>query len=116
MLAFSAVDFMNFNRELMFCYVCVRMLMFCNVCVCMLMFCYVYQWEQRVAKSQEGFEEISKTIRKELAHFERQKVRDFKATIVNYLQTMMNNQQQVSLYCTGWRKKIGTILNASLKM
>lgn len=58
----------------------------------------IQEWEQRVTKTQEGFEEISKTIRKELAHFERQKVRDFKATILNYLQTMMNNQQQLATY------------------
>lgn len=58
----------------------------------------ISEWEERVTKSQESFEEISRNIRKELAFFERQKVRDFKTTIVNYLQTMMNNQQQLATY------------------
>jgi len=53
------------------------------------------QLEQRVVKNEEDFNEMSKTIRKELARFDRQKARDFKATVANYLQCMANYQQQV---------------------
>lgn len=58
----------------------------------------IVEWEQRVTKSQESFDEISRNIRKELDLFERQKVRDFKSTVINYLQVMMNNQQQLASY------------------
>ena len=51
--------------------------------------------EQRVAKSEEEFNDISETIRKEMARFDRQKALDFKSTVVNYLQCLMNYQQQV---------------------
>jgi len=38
---------------------------------------------------------VSETIRKELARFDREKARDFKSAVINYLQCMMNYQQQV---------------------
>lgn len=61
----------------------------------------VWKLEQRVTKNEEDFKEISETIRKELARFDRQKARDFKSTVVNYLQCMMNYQQQVNSHM--WR-------------
>ena len=61
--------------------------------------CYVMadgqQLEQTVAKNEEDFKEMSETIRKELARFDRQKAQDFKSTIANYLQCMVNYQQKV---------------------
>lgn len=51
--------------------------------------------EQRDAKSEEEFNDISETIRKEMARFDRQKALDFKSTVVSYLQCLMNYQQQV---------------------
>lgn len=56
-----------------------------------------WQLEQRVAKNEEDFKEVSETIRKELARFDQQKAQDFKSTVVNYLQCMMNYQQQVNV-------------------
>ena len=56
----------------------------------------MFQWEQKVDKGQEDFEVISKNIRKEMARFEKQRVRDFRNTIIHYLESLMNNQQQVS--------------------
>lgn len=53
--------------------------------------------EQRVVKNEEDFREVSETIRKELERFDEQKAQDFKSTIANYLQCMMNYQQQVNL-------------------
>ena len=49
----------------------------------------ISELEQRVTKTEEDFKEISETVRKELTRFDRQKARDFKSTVVNYLQCMM---------------------------
>ena len=46
-------------------------------------------------QGQEEFEEISKQIRKEVAAFEKRRVKDFKHTIIKYLELLMNNQIQV---------------------
>jgi len=54
------------------------------------------QLEQRVAKNEEDFKEVSETIRKELERFDQQKADDFKSTVANYLQCMMSYQQKVN--------------------
>jgi sorting nexin-1/2 len=54
-----------------------------------------FQWEQKVDRGQEDFDRISKAIRKEMVRFDKQRVKDFKSTIIHYLETLMNNQQQV---------------------
>lgn len=56
------------------------------------------QWEKKVDKYQEEFDTISKNIRVEITRFEKQRVKDFKATIINYLESLMSNQQQVGQY------------------
>lgn len=58
--------------------------------------CGGWQLEQRVVKNEEEFKEVSATIRKELERFDQQKAQDFKSTVANYLQCMMNYQQQVN--------------------
>ena len=46
-------------------------------------------------KGQEEFETISKNIRKEIAKFEKNRVIDFKSSIIKYLESLMEHQQQV---------------------
>lgn len=58
------------------------------------------QWEQRVERSQEEFETISKQLRKELGRFDRQRCRDFRTSIVVYLESLMSTQQQVVFECS----------------
>ncbi|KAK2175634.1 hypothetical protein NP493_718g04003 [Ridgeia piscesae] len=58
----------------------------------------ITQLEMKVEQGERDFEAISKTIRKEVVRFERQRVRDFKSTIINYLESLMNNQQQLIKY------------------
>ncbi|XP_013417433.1 sorting nexin-2 [Lingula anatina] len=58
----------------------------------------IEEWEGKVEKGQEDFEKISENIRKEVARFDKKRVRDFKITIINYLETLMNNQQQLIKY------------------
>ena len=54
-----------------------------------------FQLENKLEKYQEDFEAISKVIRKEMVRFEKQRVKDFKSTIIHYLESLMNSQQQV---------------------
>jgi len=55
----------------------------------------VVEWESKVERGQEEFESISKMIHKEMERFEYTRVRDFKNTIVKYMESLMNTQQQL---------------------
>lgn len=54
-----------------------------------------FQGEVKVTRCQQDFDEISKEIKREIERFEMNRVRDFKATIIKYLQDQMAHQQQV---------------------
>lgn len=58
----------------------------------------VKEWEKRVEKGQEDFDEISKTIQKEFARFEASRVSDFKDLIIKYLESLMECQQKMVKY------------------
>lgn len=58
----------------------------------------VIEWEAKVERGEEEFEKISKMIRKEMERFEYNRVHDFKNTIVQYMETLMNTQQQLIKY------------------
>lgn len=62
----------------------------------------ITECEDKVERGQEDFEKISKNIRTEMVRFEKQKVKDFRATIINYLESLMNNQQQLIKYWEGF--------------
>jgi sorting nexin-1/2 len=54
-----------------------------------------FQWEAKVERGQEEFDNISKMIKKEMERFEVNRVKDFKAIIMQYLENLMTHQQQV---------------------
>ena len=54
-----------------------------------------FQWEAKVERGQEEFDNISKMIKKEMERFEVNRVKDFKAIIIQYLENLMTHQQQV---------------------
>jgi len=56
---------------------------------------FAVKLEHRVEKAQEEFDRISTSIRKEVDHFELQRYRDFKAAVISYFESVLNNQQQV---------------------
>ncbi|XP_063241314.1 sorting nexin-2 isoform X2 [Bacillus rossius redtenbacheri] len=58
----------------------------------------VVEWEAKVERGQEEFDNISKMIKKEMERFEANRVKDFKAIIINYLETLMTHQQQLIKY------------------
>lgn len=46
-------------------------------------------------RCQKEFDEISAEIKREMERFEMNRVRDFKSTIIKYLEDQMAHQQQV---------------------
>lgn len=55
-----------------------------------------FQWEAKAERGQEEFENISKMIRKEVERFEKGRVHDFKVSIIKYMESLLETQQQVS--------------------
>ncbi|EFX90126.1 sorting nexin-2-like [Daphnia pulex] len=55
----------------------------------------VLEWEAKVNRSQEEFDSISKAIKKELERFDLQRVKDFKAAFISYLEAQMKAQDKI---------------------
>ncbi|XP_015918072.1 sorting nexin-2 isoform X2 [Parasteatoda tepidariorum] len=55
----------------------------------------VIEWEAKAERGQEEFENISKMIRKEVERFEKSRVHDFKVSIVKYMESLLETQQQL---------------------
>ncbi|KAM5261914.1 sorting nexin-2 isoform 2-T2 [Hipposideros larvatus] len=55
-------------------------------------------WEAKVQQGERDFEQISKTIRKEVGRFEKERVKDFKTVIIKYLESLVQTQQQLIKY------------------
>lgn len=60
------------------------------------------EWEQKVEKGEEDFGKISKAIQKEMARFEKNRVKDFRESMIKYLEAMMESQQQLIKYWEGF--------------
>ncbi|RWS17212.1 Sorting nexin-2-like protein [Dinothrombium tinctorium] len=58
----------------------------------------VVEWESKVNRGQEEFENITKTIKVEVEKFELNRIRDFKASIIKYMEHLLENQQQLIKY------------------
>ncbi|KAF3851541.1 hypothetical protein F7725_013313, partial [Dissostichus mawsoni] len=53
----------------------------------------IKELEGKVEQGERDFEQISKTIRKEVSRFEKERVTDFKAIIIKYLESLVQTQQ-----------------------
>nr|XP_014429359.1 sorting nexin-2 [Pelodiscus sinensis] len=58
----------------------------------------IKEWETKVQQGERDFEQISKTIRKEVSRFEKERVKDFKTVIIKYLESLVQTQQQLIKY------------------
>uniref|UniRef100_A0A096M1A6 Sorting nexin-2 n=1 Tax=Poecilia formosa TaxID=48698 RepID=A0A096M1A6_POEFO len=58
----------------------------------------IEELEGKVQQGERDFEQISKTIRKEVSRFEKERVKDFKMIIVKYLESLVQTQQQLIKY------------------
>ncbi|NXM83653.1 SNX2 protein, partial [Oenanthe oenanthe] len=56
----------------------------------------IKEWETKVQQGEKDFEQISKTIRKEVGRFEA--LKDFKTVIIEYLESLVQTQQQLIKY------------------
>lgn len=55
----------------------------------------VIEWESKVERGQEEFDNISKMIKKEVERFELVRVEDFKKQLSEYLESMLQHQNQL---------------------
>ncbi|KAK0178264.1 hypothetical protein PV328_002231 [Microctonus aethiopoides] len=55
----------------------------------------VIEWESKVERGQEEFDNISKMIKKEVERFEILRVEDFKKQLTEYLETMLQHQNHL---------------------
>lgn len=55
----------------------------------------VVEWESKVERGQEEFDNISKMIKKEVERFELVRVDDFKKQLIEYLDAMLQHQNQL---------------------
>ena len=58
----------------------------------------VIEWESKVDRGQEEFDNISKMIKKEIERFELVRVEDFKKQLTEYLESMLQYQNQLIKY------------------
>ncbi|XP_013116514.1 sorting nexin-2 isoform X1 [Stomoxys calcitrans] len=58
----------------------------------------VEEWQVKVQRCQQQFEEISSEIKKEMERFELHRIKEFKANLVKYLEDQMAHQQQIITY------------------
>ncbi|XP_037958337.1 sorting nexin-2 [Teleopsis dalmanni] len=58
----------------------------------------VSEWQIKVQRCQQQFDDISAEIKKEMERFELNRVREFKANIVKYIEDQMAHQQQIITY------------------
>ena len=70
----------------------------------------VLEWENRLEESQTNFNKISLVIKSEVGLFERYRVRDFKAAIVQYMEALMTCQLQMVKHWEEFLPEVKTIL------
>lgn len=58
----------------------------------------VIEWESKVDRGQEEFDNISKMIKEEIERFELVRVQDFKKQLIEYLESMLQHQNQLVKY------------------
>ena len=54
------------------------------------------QWETKVEKSKEEFEQISKTIKEEVKRFDLVRANEFRVELTKYVEKLCTNQESVS--------------------
>lgn len=55
----------------------------------------VFEWESKLSRCQDEFDQISKTIKVEFEQFEINRIKEFKTVISSYLEEMINHQTQI---------------------
>ena len=71
----------------------------------------IAELERQQDMAQENFERISRLIKKEVESFQVKKVKDFKRTLVKYLEAMLIAQDQIA---NEWERYLPEIQQVSL--
>lgn len=58
----------------------------------------IAEWEAKVTQYERDFERVSATVRKEVVRFEKEKAKNFKRQIIQYLESQLQSQQQLIKY------------------
>ncbi|XP_068595229.1 sorting nexin-1a [Brachionichthys hirsutus] len=58
----------------------------------------IVEWEAKVTQYERDFDRVSATVRKEVVRFEKEKTRNFKRQIVQYLECLLKSQKQLIKY------------------
>ncbi|XP_068168900.1 sorting nexin-1a isoform X2 [Antennarius striatus] len=58
----------------------------------------IVEWEGKVTQYERDFERVSATVRKEVIRFEKEKTKNFKQQIIQYLECLLKSQQQLIKY------------------
>ncbi|KAL3250038.1 hypothetical protein MRX96_055650 [Rhipicephalus microplus] len=58
----------------------------------------VLEWEAKVERGQEEFENVSRVIRTEMDRFELNRIADFRNSVVRYFEFLLDTQQQLIKY------------------
>lgn len=58
----------------------------------------VLEWEAKVERGQEEFDNVSRVIRTEMDRFELARIADFKSSVVRYFEFLLDTQQQLIKY------------------
>ncbi|XP_031725280.1 sorting nexin-1a [Anarrhichthys ocellatus] len=58
----------------------------------------IAEWEVKVTQYERDFDRVSATVRKEVSRFDKEKARNFKREIINYLECLLHSQQQLIKY------------------
>jgi sorting nexin-1/2 len=69
----------------------------------------IKDWESKVDKAKEEFEQISKNIKEEVKRFDFERAKEFKVEITKYLQTLLNNQEQLVKIWEAYREQVKAI-------
>lgn len=62
----------------------------------------IAEYEARVQRGQEEFEKISKNIKKDVEKFELDRVKEFQANMMKYLETLLDGQKKLVEYWEGF--------------
>ncbi|EEB15745.1 Sorting nexin-2, putative [Pediculus humanus corporis] len=62
----------------------------------------IIEWNAKVERGQKEFDNISHMIKKEMERFEINRVKEFKIIIIQYLETIMNRQQELIKHWEGF--------------
>ncbi|XP_037622158.1 sorting nexin-1a [Sebastes umbrosus] len=58
----------------------------------------IAEWEAKVTQYERDFERVSATVRKEVVRFDKEKAKNCKRDIINYLECLLQSQQQLIKY------------------